>query len=62
LILLPQESAEEMIAATQVRQHRLDGIGPGVQAPFLGNEHRVSKRARHGITQRALVLNLTGGT
>jgi hypothetical protein len=27
--------------------------------PFLGNEHRASKRVRHGIAQRALVLDLT---
>jgi hypothetical protein len=45
----------------RVRQHRLDGIEPGIQVPFLGNEHRVSKRARHGITQRALVLDLPPG-
>jgi len=51
-----------MISATlrpQVRQHRLDGIETGIQVPFLGNEHRASKRARHGITPRALVLDLT---
>jgi hypothetical protein len=38
-----------------------NGIEPGIQVPFLGNEHRASKRARHGITQRALVLDLTPG-
>jgi len=42
-----------MTAATQVRQRRLDSIEPGIQVPFLGNEHRASKRAGHGITQRA---------
>jgi len=44
-----------MTTATQVRQRRLDGIEPGIKVPFLGNEHRASKRARHGIMQRALV-------
>jgi hypothetical protein len=61
LIRLSLESTEEMIAATQVGQRRLDGIEPGIQAPFLGNEHRASKRARHGITQRPLVPDLTPG-
>jgi hypothetical protein len=40
---------DQRTAATQVRQHRLDGIEPGIQLPFLGNEHRASKRARHSI-------------
>jgi len=31
----------------RVRQHRLDGIEPGSQVPFLGNKHRASKRVRH---------------
>jgi len=51
LIRLSLEPAEEMIAATLVRQRRPDGIEPGIQVLSLGNEHRASKRARHGITQ-----------
>jgi hypothetical protein len=43
---------DQRTAATQVRQHRLDGIQPGIKVPFLGNEHRASKRARHGIPAR----------
>jgi len=50
---------DQRTAATQARQHRLDNIQTGIQAPFPGNEHRTSKRARHGITPRALVLDLT---
>jgi hypothetical protein len=50
LIRLSLEPTEEMISAPlrpRVRQHRLDGIEPGSQVPFLGNEHQASKRVRH---------------
>ncbi len=55
------QGGHQRTAATQVRQPHQGGIETGIQGLLLGNEHRASKPARHGIRQRTLVLDLTPG-